>query len=246
MKNRSRVNRCSVRGAAISVALTVGLWANQAGAQMIVNDPKNTVESMKQLQEMKRSYDKLNDQYKELQKQFNQQLVNGMSYVGRDGVKVKLDRRPLGYGVMERCTDIKNPGPKQKELCTALVQTQNRQFNAMVDLQELTEAREGELKDVYKERAGIKPDEAGRLQANNNRLLSFQARTQVDLQNAQNILEAYGGQVRVLEQEHSKAAQAVIEGEQTGSKIDLKKLAQGGMRAAALKAAFEVAKRRER
>ena len=217
-----------------------------AGAVDIVFDPKNTTESMKQLEEMKRSYDKLNDQYKELQKQYNQQLVNGMSYFGRDGVKVKLDRRPLGFGVAERCTDIKNPGPKQKELCAALVQTQNRQFNAMVDLQELTEAREGELKDIYKERAEIRPDEAGRLQANSNRLLSFQARTQVDLQNAQNLLEAYGGQVRVLELEHSKAAQAVIDGEHTGSKLDLRRLGQGGMRAAALKTAFEIAKRRDR
>ncbi|WP_408951532.1 hypothetical protein [Lysobacter sp. Hz 25] len=245
MKNRSRVNRRSIRGASIAVAVAASLWGS-VNAQQIVFDPKNTIESIKQLQEMKRSYDKLNDQYKELQKQYNQQLVAGMSYIGRDGVKVKLDRRALGYGVAERCTDIKNPGLKQKELCTALVQTQNRQFNAMVDLQELTEAREGELKDIYKERSGIKPDEAGRLQSNNNRLLSFQARTQVDLQNAQNMLEAYGGQVRVLESEHSKAAQAVIEGEQSGSKLDIKRLGQGGMRAAALKAAFEVAKRRER
>ena len=245
MKHRSRVDHRLVRGAALAIAMAAGIWSS-AHAQQIVFDPKNTFESVKQLQEMKRSYDKLNDQYKELQKQYNQQLVAGMSYFGRDGVKVKLDRRPLGYGVAERCTDIKNPGPKQKELCTALVQTQNRQYNAMVDLQELTEAREGELKDIYKERSEIKPEEAGRLQANTNRLLSFQARTQVDLQNAQNLLEAYGGQVRVLESEHSKAAQAVIEGEQSGSKLDLKRLGQGGMRSAALKAAFEVAKRRER
>ena len=246
MEHRSRVNRRSVRGAAVATAIACALAAGQVNAQWIVNDPKNTLQSIKQLEEMKRSYDKLNDQYKELQKQYNQQLVAGMSYIGRDGVKVKLDRRPLGYGVAERCTDMKNPGAKQKELCTALVQTQNRQFNAMVDLQELSEAREGELKDIYNERSGIKPEEAGRLQANNNRLLSFQARNQVDVQNAQNLLEAYGGQVRVLEAEHSRAAQAVIEGEQSGGKLDIKRLGQGAMRAAALKAAFEVAKRRER
>ncbi|UZW61883.1 hypothetical protein [Lysobacter enzymogenes] len=239
--SRRRILALSLTAVVLAVSGMQQAWAID-----IVFDPKNTAESMKQLEEMKRSYDKLNDQYKELQKQYNQQLINGQSYFGRDGVKVKLDRRPLGFGVAERCTDIKNPGSKQKELCAALVQTQNRQFNAMVDLQELTEAREGELKDIYRERSEIKPDEAGRLQANSNRLLSFQARTQVDLQNAQNLLEAYGGQVRVLEQEHSKAAQAVIDGEHTGSKLDLKRLGQGGVRAAALKTAFDIAKRRER
>lgn len=212
----------------------------------IVFDPKNTMESIKQLQEMKRQYDKMKEQLEEIKKQYQQQLVDTVGYTGRDGVKVRIDRRALGFGVDQRCTKIKNPSEKQRQLCIALVQTQNRQFNAMVDLQELTEAREGELKDIYRDRASIKQDEIGRLQANNNRLLSFQARTQVDLQSAQNLLEAYGGQVAVLEAEHTKAGLAVIEGEQSGNTLNITKLGQGAIRAAALKSAFEIAKSRRR
>lgn len=231
---------------AAAIALVSSAWTVPAAAIDLVFDPKNTAESIKQVKEMRRAYDKLNDQYLELKKQYDQQLVEGLAYSGRDGVRVRIDRRPLGHGVAQRCTDLSNPAPQQKQLCVALVQTLNRQFNAMVDLQELSQAREGELKDIYRERSGIRPDQAGRLQANSNRLLSFQARTQVDVQNAQNLLEAYGGQVRVLEVEHAKAAQAVIDGPRDGNTLSVHRFAQGGLRAAALKAAFENAKRRER
>lgn len=232
--------------ATVAIALASIAWTAPARAIDLVFDPKNTAESIKQVKEMRRAYDKLNDQYLELKKQYDQQLVEGLAYSGRDGVRVRIDRRLLGHGVAQRCTDLSNPAPQQKQLCVALVQTLNRQFNAMVDLQELSQAREGELKDIYRERSGIRPDQAGRLQANSNRLLSFQARAQVDVQNAQNLLEAYGGQVRVLEAEHAKAAQAVIDGPRDGNTLAPHRFAQGGLRAAALKAAFETAKRRER
>ena len=204
----------SKRGrAAAGLMLAALLAAAPASAQVAVFDVPHTIKTIlgwiAQYQQMWQDYQSQIDQLSTLDKQYQQALVAGAAYEGSPGHREQFTERGLGEGLVDRCGSEprNNPtGAEQHMYCSAIVNTENRRFNAMVAMLEDVEARDAELRETYAERAGIGADEQGKLASNTNRILAIQGQLQNDVQNAETLLGAYDATLRTLQADQVRAA----------------------------------------
>src|SRR5678816_72366 len=115
--------------------------------------------------------------------------------------------------------------------------TENARYNAIVAVMKTAKDRDNELQSIYAERAGISPQDAGALQANNNRLLSMQSRMQMDIQQARSQTEGYDRLLELLREDQRTNVTMTL---------DRGSLVSGGIRGAALHGALDSAKRSDR
>ena len=118
-----------------------------------------------------------------------------------------------------------------------IVQTENARYNAIVAVLNLATDRDAELQRIYAERAGISQQDAGALQANNNRLLSMQSRMQMDIQQARSQTDGYDRLLELLKDDQRMIANDTLDG---GG------LLGGLVRGAALHTALDGARRSDR
>ncbi|RYE72763.1 MAG: hypothetical protein EOO81_02525 [Oxalobacteraceae bacterium] len=200
-------------------------------------------EQIDQLAKLKEQYDKLKEQYDAQLEQMRQlQIGASGGYSGKPGKKAELPAKRSRYQDEDKaCPEFeKAPVPGQRAVCKNIVRFQNDQYNQLVDVLELEQKRTEELEKIYAEREGIKSDEPGRLQDNSNKIMSIQARAQLDMQNAKTTLDAYQSVVVSLEQEQARSTQMALEGRKDGS------LVAGLVRGASLGLALEGARARDR
>src|SRR5678816_1861690 len=90
--------------------------------------------------------------------------------------------------------------------------TENARYNAIVAVMKTAKDRDNELQSIYAERAGISPQDAGALQANNNRLLSMQSRMQMDIQQARSQTDGYDRLLDLLKDDQRMIANGTLDG----------------------------------
>lgn len=198
--------------------------AGGASAQAVVTDPAHTQLTMtgwikelisqgKQHAQQIQQYQKQIQEYNQQVKQYQQMLVNLRGFKGGPGYREKFPERHVNTGVLEKCgsSPSKNPvGLEQHKYCTAIVQTQNRRFNAMVNVLRDVEKRDDELQAAYTERASIKADDLGDLQSNTNHILAIQGQMQNDVQSAKTMMETYDALLLGLKDDQVGAANSAL------------------------------------
>jgi len=229
------------------LALGCTLAAGGVSAQAVVSDPAHTsltyagwikelVAQGQQYGKQIQQYQKQLQQYQQQIKQYEQQYVKGDAFQGKPGFREKFTERGLNAGVIDRCgqSPSNNPvGPEQYKYCVAIVQTENRRFNAMIKVLQDVEKRDEELQATYRERTGINQADAGQLQSNSNRVLAIQGQMQNDVQNAKTIMETYDALLRGLKEDQVRTANSALKkkGSLLGSAV------QGAALSAALRGA---------
>ena len=168
----ARPNRLLMKLAPLALVTGSFFVAGNALAQAVVTDPAHTQLTMagwikelasqaQQYAQQIKQYQQQVQQYKTQGDQYKQQFVIGDPFKGSPGYREKFTERAVGAGVVEQCGDgpKKNPvGAVQYRSCVAIVQTQNRRFNAMVKVLQDVEKRDEELQAAYKERQNIDED----------------------------------------------------------------------------------------
>lgn len=186
-------------------------------------------------------YVRQGQQYATQIKQLEQMYVKGGIFEGKPGYREKLQVRPINHGVSERCGDkpASNPvGTEQLHKCIAIVQAENRRYNATVKMLEDVEKRDKELQAAIAERKSIGQDEKGKLESNTNRILAIQTQQQNDVQNASNLLSAYDATLRSLREDQVQTANLALSGRNS--------LVGGAVQGAALRLALKDARQRDR
>lgn len=227
----------------LAVGLGLGAASAPAAAQWAVVDIPHTVKTalgwVAQYQQMIETYERQVEQLQTLDKQFEQALVTGDAYAGTAGYREAFQERDAEEGIAEQCglAPSRHPrGAEQHAYCQAIVRMENRRFNAVVAMLGDVAERDGELRDAYSERAGIRPEEEGKLASNTNRILSIQGQLQNDVEGGQRLMAAYDTALRGLRDNHVRLANEAL-GDSEGSV-----LAQG----VALKLALRAARERDR
>jgi conjugal transfer/entry exclusion protein len=244
--NRRRSPRFGAAALAIGVAL-----AGPAFAQAVVTDPghtiltyagwiENLISQGEQYAKQIAQYQTQLQQYETQVRQYEQQYVKGG--VSNPGAMQTHDFQPraLDAGLAQRCpTGLRSmlASADAAQNCTMIVQTENARYNAIVSVLSLAKKRDQELQAIYAERGGISQQDAGALQANNNRLLSLQGRMQMDIQQAHNQTDGYDRLLELLKDDQRMLANGTLDG---GG------LLGGAVRGAALHTALQAAKRSDR
>jgi hypothetical protein len=230
------------RHAATACAVLALLASAPASAQWAVVDLPHTIKTalgwIAQYQQMIETYQTQLEQAASLDRQFEQALVTGDAYAGTPGRREQFQARPLDHGLEGRCGQTAaghRTGPQQFAYCQAIVETENRRFNVLVDVMETVATRDEELREALEERQSIAEDEEGKLASNSNRILAIQGQLQNDLQNADAMLGAYDATLSALRDDQSRAGARAL-GDGTTS------VAQG----VALRLALRAARSRER
>jgi|SRR5690554_1214672 len=230
-------------GAGLVLVLCGACVAGPAAAQWAVVDVPHTVKTalgwVAQYQQMIESYQRQVEQLQTLNKQYEQALVTGTAYSGTAGHRESFEKRDADADLVERCgaTPARHSkGQEQFTYCISIVRTENRRFNAIVDMLEVVNERDGELREAYAEREAIGEDEEGKLASNTNRILSIQGQLQNDVQSGERLMAAYDTALRALRENHVRLANEALQGEPGAA------LVQG----VALKLALQAARERER
>lgn len=134
--------------------------------------------------------------------------------------------------------------PTEQSVCKDLVQHQNRLYNYLVDMLELSKNRQAQLKDIIEERKKITDGngseyQAGALQSNTNRLIGLQAQLQIDRMNMDLTVSSYQ---RYFDAKNGQMADIQRE-KQTGQGMTLTGAGINVARNLALKGALELAKK---
>jgi len=233
------------------LALAICTTAGSLHAQAVVTDPGHTMltyagwveELISQGQQYAKQiaqYQTQLQQYQTQVRQFEQQYVKG-GVTNQAAMEVSsFAPRALTAGLAERCPSTLRSllsSSAAAKNCAMIVQTENRRYNAIVDVMNIAKERDKELQIIYAERAGIAQEDAGALQANNNRLLSMQSRMQTDIQQARSQTEAYDRLLELLRYDQRTVTNSMLDGDG----------AVGGVvRGAALHTALNAAKRVDR
>jgi conjugal transfer/entry exclusion protein len=243
----------TIRFGLANVVMALGLCciSGQASAQFVVTDPGHTALTysgwIKELISQGEQYAKQIEQYRtqvqqyETQiRQYEQQYIKGGIFNQAALATHQFTPRALDAGMSERCP----PGLRSMlsssasaENCAMIVQTENARYNAIVTVLNVSKQRDGELQKIYAERAGISQQDAGALQANNNRLLALQSRMQMDTQQARSQTEGYDRLLELLREDQQMVASGTLDGDG---------LVAGMVRGAALRAALNAARRSDR
>ena len=232
-------------------AAALVLAAGDASAQWVVTDPAHTaltyagwikdlISQGEQYAKQIAQYETQVQQYQTQVRQYEQQYVKGG--ISRQSAMAtrEFTPRPLDAGMADRCpAGLRSilSSAASAENCTMIVQTENARYNAIVKVLTLSKERDNELEKIYAERAAISQQDAGALQANNNRLLSLQDRLAMDVQQARSQTEGYDRWLDLLREDQRMIANGTLDG--SG-------VVGGLVRGAALRAALLGARRGDR
>ena len=235
---------------AISVA-TGSILAGPACAQAVVTDPghtiltyagwiENLISQGEQYAKQIAQYQTQVQQYETQVRQYEQQFVKGGVSTPNAMQTHAFTPRALDAGLSQRCPSGMRAmlaSPASAENCAMIVQTENARYNAIVTVLSLAQDRDAELQKIYTERAGISQQDAGALQANNNRLLSMQSRMQMDIQQARSQTDGYDRLLELLKDDQRMIANGTLDGGE---------LLGGAIRGAALHTALDAVRRSDR
>jgi hypothetical protein len=239
------------RGVAPLALMALVLATGNANAQWVVTDPGHTAltysgwieELISQGQQYAKQiaqYQTQLQQYETQVKQYEQQYIKGGVF-NQAAMKIpEFSERPLNAGLSERCpSGLRSmlSSASIAQTCAMIVQTENARYNAIVAVMKTAKDRDTELQSIYAERAGISAQDAGALQANNNRLLSMQSRMQMDIQQARSQTEGYDRLLELLREDQRTNVTTTLDG---GSRVG------GVIRGAALHGALKSAERSDR
>lgn len=126
---------------------------------------------------------------------------------------------------------------RRVQVCKEIVETQQAQFKYNLVMSELAEQRYERLKEIRRHREGIKNDEAGKLEENNNRMLALIAAIQIDQQQRAAYNDLYEARLAYLEGLQERLTQMALDGDGEKSLLDMAGDAVGY---AALAAALDV------
>jgi len=236
----------------VAMVLTVGsALTGPACAQAVVTDPghtiltyagwiENLISQGEQYAKQIAQYQTQVQQYETQMRQYEQQFVKGGTSTPQAMRTHAFVPRALDAGLTQRCPSGMRSmlaSPASAENCAMIVQTENARYNAIVTVLSLAQDRDAELQAIYAERAGISQQDAGALQANNNRLLSMQSRMQMDIQQARSQTDGYDRLLELLKDDQRMIANGTLDGGD---------LLGGAVRGAALHTALDAAKRTDR
>ena len=254
----SKINRFSKRSVAIaSLAVASVLGANGASATgipvvdgvhlgltgqgWIAQYGQMYAEYTKQLEQLTTQINQLQTQVK----QYQQMYVKGVAYkpalAYRENIEERFPARAINEGVSEGCGSKpkNNPvGPQQYDYCVAIVQTQNRRYNAMRQLLKDVGENDKQLEAARSERENIGETDQGALQANTNKVASIESKMQNDIQNAKYTMDAYDAVLATLQTDMVRSAQAALN--------NRNQLLGTAVQGAALKLALRAARSRDR
>lgn len=234
-----------------TTTLALGLLAGPAAAQWVVTDPGHTaltyagwygelISQGEQYLQQIEQYRTQIQQYETQLRQYEQQYVKGGVFNQDAMATHQFTKRPLNEGMAQRCPSGLRAllaSPALADNCAAIVQTENARYNSIIGVLDVSRQRDAELKKIYAERASISQQDAGALQANNNRLLAMQSRMQMDIQQARSQTEGYDRLLDLLRDDQRMIASNTLDG---GG------MAGGVVRGAALRAALDAARRTDR
>lgn len=203
-----------------------------------------TTQYAKQLQQLQQQI----QQYEQQVRQYQQMGLGSLKFQGNKGFRVNIAQqfpeRDINEGLTEGCgTGAKNNpvGQQQYNYCVAIVQTQNRRYNAMVKMLKDVEMRDKQLEQAYTDRGTLSGDtDQGKLQTNTNYIEQVQAQMQNDLQNGQYTIDAYTALLTSLNENMVRAANTALKNKNKPSILDT------AIQGAALKVALQGARIRER
>jgi hypothetical protein len=240
--------RALVLAMAVAMGSTIG---GPARAQAVVTDPghtiltyagwiENLISQGEQYAKQIAQYQTQVQQYETQVRQYEQQFVKGGTSTPQAMQTHAFAPRALDAGLAQRCPSGMRAmlaSPASAENCAMIVQTDNARYNAIVSVLNLAQDRDTELQKIYAERAGISQQDAGALQANNNRLLSMQSRMQMDIQQARSQTDGYDRLLELLKDDQRMIANGTLDGGD---------LLGGAVRGAALHTALDGARRSDR
>ena len=241
----------STRQALVGALLVACAWGGPAAAQFVVTDPAHTaftyagwfeelISQGEQYAQQIAQYEKQVQQYEAQIRQYEQQYVKGG--VTRTTAMSTKDFAPraLDAGLAQRCpSGLRSllASADSAETCAMIVRTENARYNAIIGVLNVARDRDRELQAIYAERAGISQQDAGALQANNNRLLALQGRMQMDMQQARSQTDGFDRLLELLRDDQRMIASGTLDG---GGPVG------GAIRGAALRTALDGAKRSDR
>ncbi|MCI4566753.1 hypothetical protein [Lysobacter sp. CFH 32150] len=157
------------------------------------------------------------DQYRTQLKQYEQMYIQGTAYQAtpgfRENIEERFPERDINQGVAEACGTApkKNPvGLQQRDYCVAIVQTQNRRYNAMRALLKDVAKNDADLADASSERRRIPKENLGALQANTNLIASIHTKMQNDVQSAKYTMDAYNAALTTLNDDMVRSANVAL------------------------------------
>lgn len=187
-------------------------WGSNYG-QLATQYSKQLQQYQKQLQQ----YLTQINQYKTQIDQYKQMYVKGISYKPapsyRENIDERFPERDVNEGVAENCGEkaANNPvGPEQRRYCIAIIQTQNRRYNAVRELLNDVKENDKDLADARAEREKIPLENLGELEANTNRITSIQSKMQNDIQNAKYLMDAYEAALATLKNDMVRKADLAL------------------------------------
>lgn len=203
-----------------------------------------TTQYAKQLDQLRQQV----QQYEQQVRQYQQMSLGDLKFQGNKGYRVNIaaefPERGIDEGKVESCgTKAKNNpvGQQQYGYCVAIVQTQNRRYNAMVKMLKDVEMRDQQLEKAYANRGNLSSDtDQGKLQVNTNYIEQIQAQMANDLQNGQYTIDAYTALLTSLNENMVRSANTALKNKNSPSIIDT------AIQGAALKIALQGARIRER
>jgi len=226
---------------ASGIPVVDGVHLGLTGQGWIAQYGQMYAEYTKQLEQLTTQINQLQTQVK----QYQQMYVKGVAYkpalAYRENIEERFPERAIGEGVAEGCGSKpkNNPvGPQQYEYCVAIIQTQNRRYNAMRRLLKDVAENDKQLEAARNERENIGETDQGALQANTNKVASIESKMQNDIQNAKYTMDAYDAVLATLQTDMVRSAQAALN--------NRNELLGTAVQGAALKLALKAARSRDR
>lgn len=180
----------------------------------------NNFELVTQYAKQVEQYKQQIQQYQTQLKQYQQMYVKGTAYKAtpgfREDVESQFPQRDINQSVDESCGKAakENPvGATQRAYCVAIIQTQNRRYNAMRALLKDVAKNDADLAAASTERESIQPEDQGALQANTNKIASINSKMQNDVQNAKYTMDAYNAALATLNDDMVRSAKAALKNE---------------------------------
>lgn len=232
----------AIGGASASgIPVVDGVHLGLTGQGWIAQYGQMYAEYSKQLEQLTTQINQLQTQVK----QYQQMYVKGVAYkpalAYRENIEERFPARGISEGVAESCGSKpkNNPvGPQQYDYCVAMVQTQNRRYNAMRQLLKDVAENDKQLEAARQERENIGETDQGALQANTNKVASIESKMQNDIQNAKYTMDAYDAVLATLNSDMVRSAQAALN--------NRNELLGTAVQGASLKLALRAARERDR
>lgn len=232
MKNRSRVNRRSVRGAATIISLGLGLSAGQANAQLIVNDPVVLGAHVQQIAKDAVEFGNQAKRWTDTANHYKQQLIKLQRLnLGTSQMTDAFPPRAQDYGMEDMCPGpgggikdqltgvLKQAMPKmegnivdeQQAICQRMVYAENAKYNESVKMLRTLMQRNQQFQTIEGQRDGVGNNQ-GALAANDNEAQRFLIRTSMDLDYWQARMKAYNDYIESLKWDQSRLAKRALAG----------------------------------